>query len=374
MEYRSRSRANIRWWLIAGAGLVVVLTIAVVIVAASDGERGGERPTAWEQLLARHGEDGPSTQLALDAFASLVGPVPGGRPVAADAMGTSSATPAVRWMLSAWDELDDAQRAAFRRAVYSQDAPAGTTTGVVASLSLPGQPSDQDPDLEAGLLSEVESVAADFAARTGAKMPRVRVVVSLVPDEDGAYASAANRTSAAPASPVGDDRSSTCVITFYPPAMQAREGSPREREDFVDVVAHELYHCHQYLVEDEAGIDRDLPDWLVEGAAEWAGGWYADQVRPGYVSGWGWWESYFDWPTDEPRRSLYRLGYDAVGLFAHLDVAMEHGGELWSTIDAMLVACPTMTRLTSPSRPARRPSCGGGRWAASRILTWDRSG
>ena len=340
MEYRSRSRAAVvPWWLIAGVTLVVVLAIAVVVVvAASDGEGGGERPAAWEQLLARHGEDGLSTQLALDAFATMVAPVPGGHPVAADALGTTSATPAVRWMLSQWDELDEAQRAAFRRAVYSEDAPVGTTTRVATSLSLPAQPSDQDPDLEAELQPEVEAIAEDFAARTGAKMPRVRVVVSLVSDEDGTYASAADRTSAAPGSPRGDGRSSTCVITFYPPAVEAREGSPREREEFVDVVAHELYHCHQYLVADEAGIDRDLPDWLVEGAAEWAGGWYADHVRPGYVSGWGWWESYFDWAAEEPRRSLYRLGYDAVGLFAHLDDAMGHGGDIWSTIDAMLVA------------------------------------
>jgi hypothetical protein len=336
-------------WIVAGLAVVLVLLAggaAAAVLLAGDRPTRWDRPTAWHQLVARHDDDGPSVQLALDAFATLVGPVPGGHRASADTLGTASATPAVRWMLARWDELDAAQRDTFEQAVYGEEA--GQATGVSAgpgdgSVSLAALPSDRDPELEAEIRPEVEAIAEDFASRAGIAMPRVRVVVSTTPDEEhDTYADTEYRTSAAPESPRGERRSARCVITFYPPATEERAGSPQDQETFLVTVAHELYHCHQYLVQDEAGVDPvlDLPDWLVEGSAEWAGSWYATQVISGFVSGEGWWHDYFAWPAADPRSSLYRLSYDALGFFAHLENVLHGsvGDDVWSTVDAMLLA------------------------------------
>lgn len=356
MEYRSRSRfwrvRARRTWLAASGVAVVLVAIVAVAVVGSGGGTDRDQPTAWQALLARHTEEGLSRQLALDAFATLIGPVPGGNRASAGSVGTRSATPAVRWMLAVWDELEPAQRDAFQQAVYGQEpgSATGATGGAgaagrgVAALPILGQPADRDPALERELGPEVEAVAEDFTARAGIAMPRTRVVVSTVthPDDDDTddetHATADYRTSAAPGSPRGEDRSSTCVITFYPPATDARDGSPQDQQGFVLTVAHELYHCHQFLVQEDAYAD--LADWVVEGSAEWAGHWYAAQVLAGYLSTEGTWQDYFAWPVADPPKSLYRLSYDAIGLFAHLDHTMlgSVGEDTWSTIDAMLLA------------------------------------
>lgn len=328
----------------------VASTIGVVVLAGRDGPRN---ETAWERLLDRQLAEGVTVQLALDAFATMVAPVPGGRPVAADELGTRSVTPAVWWMVAVWDELGDQQRQAYREAVHggrpaqAAGAAASRTPLTMGALvralpaAQPGAPAPGGEDV-AELQAVVDEIAAGFTARTGGEVrplpPQVVISPVPMPHTPRALASVDYRVSAAPAE-VGDSRWSTCVITLYPGTV--------DQEDLFLTLAHEVYHCHQYAVlADAIGPDTDrvpelmmrVKSWIREGSAEWAGYWYAGEVgAPPPPARHSHWPGYFEWPAERPGRSLFKLSYPAVGFFAVLHDAYGGGRAPWVTIDAMLL-------------------------------------
>lgn len=75
-------------------------------------------------------------------------------------------------------------------------------------------------------------------------------------------------------------------------------------------LAHELTHCYQMALASNLSHFRDIPVWIREGSAEFAG---EDVVRAGSPALPPYWNEYFG--DDMP---LFSRSYDAMGLFFHI--------------------------------------------------------
>ena len=81
--------------------------------------------------------------LALDAFATLIAPIPGGTPESGEILPDQSGTLAVRWILGAWPKLTDKQRAVVEKAILGDSI---TRAGPPPTLSSSPAPSATPPD------------------------------------------------------------------------------------------------------------------------------------------------------------------------------------------------------------------------------------
>ena len=90
-------------------------------------------------------------------------------------------------------------------------------------------------------------------------------------------------------------------------------------------MAHQIFHCFQFEYLDEHGGYRHVPDWIMEGQAEWAG----EAAGVSSNVGANWWAAYLT----SPGTPLWQRTYDAVGFYEHL---AETGTNPWSIFDAML--------------------------------------
>ncbi|WP_129668257.1 hypothetical protein [Phytoactinopolyspora endophytica] len=316
-----------------------------------------DEPTAWDALHERRLDEGVTTQLALDAFATLIAPIPGGTAAETGDIGTVSGTPAVVWMLGQWDELTEAQQDAFHLEVYGQERGAGTRRPLGGAAPVRAAPvgdlddTDRDVDLEDELRPIVEAIENDFAERSGILMPdELTVRVSAVAKSENPRAAAA--AAAAPGAPGDPERASACVVTFYPLGTDLRlSGDEHEFRQFISIVAHELYHCHQFgVAERRAGGDvigarhlrAGVPSWISEGTAQWAGNWYAQQRFEDLLTEDTWWVTYLDWSEKDSAaapttRSLYELSYDAVGFYSHIAERAD-ASRIWGVLDDAYLA------------------------------------
>ena len=113
------------------------------------------------------------------------------------------------------------------------------------------------------------------------------------------------------------------------------EDGPREFDQYTDkeiqhLLAHELMHCFQHELLPVSV--NDIPIWMLEGPASWAG--------QAFVGG----TDFFDesksghWPNyEQPEYDLFNSnGYDAIGFFSHVDNAVS--GDLWNRLETIFNA------------------------------------
>lgn len=298
---------------------VVFLLIIVVMLCAGCGQQGGgstagsvsespsvqvsESPSAGRIFADDVGPNGEvSQQVALDAFATFVGPIPGGDPVQPGTAEPTSGTTAIRWLGRWWPQLTAEQREAAN-----------------AALSAPTQLT-QDKHRE-DLQSFVDQVAQDLRERYRNEFFLLPTTVHVpIGPTEGKWAAVF------PGGPNGEPllegRADTCILSFTGDAVrlfQTMRDSGAEESSrntalvmLQSITAHELMHCHQLRTAGTAERWFGLPDWVAEGSAEWLGYLYAapDRKIPDEVD---WWDIFFLLPAN----NLFSRENDAVGFWAH---------------------------------------------------------
>ncbi|MCX4633387.1 hypothetical protein [Streptomyces sp. NBC_01443] len=336
--------------LVTIAVLLVLAAVVVTVVrgfSADDGEpTAGQKPTAWEVLVQRRYIDGPSRQLALDAFASIFGPIPGGRAVDADEIGTRSGTPVMRWIGPYWEQLSPEQQSVVRSYVVGTPESSAGPAGQSGPHVLRAPPDPLTPRIR----RLVDRVAREFQERYPAvefvepgKRLEVRAWNTLHPKGHVVtgplvYKGNSRRPEIASTS---DRTYAGCLITFHRPFLEAYRASPSPDTDtaLVALVAHELFHCHQLRLLGIPGY-WGIRDWISEGSAQWAGMKYAFEGVPN-VRDTTFWPSYFAPYTFDPpsrRQSLFARAEANVGFFAQLDTSLGSPDGPWRTIDLMLAS------------------------------------
>jgi hypothetical protein len=294
----------------SAALIVLALLLATFAIAVYRGLSTRSASTAWERIAARIEPGGRvPRQLALDAFATLVGPIPGGEVVPGE-LGVRSGSAPVRWLMRYWDDLSDSQQAAIRAALDSQ--PATPSQPLQAFAATPRTPRD-------GLQEFTDGVAAEFKTQVPAFSPaRPFVVVGDPPYERETLAitSAARGGERVTSGPVD-----SCRIMYLPAAVQLFETSryagtsadgDRALAVLRAVVAHELMHCHQINAAQSAERYRSQPPWILEGSAAWGGFLHAYPSTPAHGS-MNFWGQFFA----DSSKDLFDRAYDGIGFWAY---------------------------------------------------------
>ncbi|MCX4632789.1 hypothetical protein [Streptomyces sp. NBC_01443] len=330
----------------AGALLVIAVIVITMITLLPGGGReptGGQKPTAWEVLVQRRYVDGPSRQLALDAFASIFGPIPGGRAVDADEIGTRTGTAVMRWVGPYWEELSPEQQNVVRSYVVGTPESSAGPAGPAGPHVLREPPDPATPGIRRLVDRVLRGFREDYpAVEIVEQGKRLEVRVSNTRQAKG------YDVVTAPFVYSGGDlkipnRSATeydgCLITFYRPFLERYSATPSPVPDTsrVALVAHELFHCHQLRLLGIPGY-WEMKDWIFQGSAQWAGMKYAFK---NVTNLWDttFWPKYFaPYTFNPPRRkqSLFARAEANVGFFAQLDTSLGSPDEPWTAIDKML--------------------------------------
>ncbi|MDI2127727.1 VWD domain-containing protein [Yinghuangia seranimata] len=262
---------------------VCVLASAVALIGSLAGcgthRQHTPQPSAWRKVMAMTGPDGEvSKEMALAAFATVYGPLPGVPPVSGERRELTSGSTALRWIAAKWQEITPEQRAAVSDAIGRDELPDDTDTGGTKGTARPlGTPGDFPNDAScpkanpgsAALRKELVGFWATLAPTLGLK---------TVAPNFGACVSAKQKTlSPKPGSGAGPvvvqadawawvaGGVPQCQITFYPAFFTS--GNERFATMF-----HELTHCAQGLVVTPRKAYENIPAWVLEGLARWVEG------------------------------------------------------------------------------------------------------
>ncbi len=312
-------RIDRRWALLA------VLLIAVELFAwvgaawltpgSSPPQSGASYPShsAYAKLFAQVGPDGSvSKETALEAFALAIAPLPGVTPPTGDPPSLyerMDGTFAVDWLQPYMDQLTPDQKAAVDAAL-APDPSAPVVTPATSSWGIPVALADSP---ETYFEDFVKAAQPTEAAKLGRSLNLSWTVTlnQMQTDSSLAYTN----------------------VVFFPlygstgcdihvnPSLQ----NSGDEAGIQATMAHELFHCFQDDWFDQHGGHKNLPDWIIEGQAEWAG---ESAAGPSDV-GRDWWGTYLT-TMDTP---LWQRTYDAVGFYQHLS---EEGIDPWQHFDAML--------------------------------------
>lgn len=114
--------------------------------------------------------------------------------------------------------------------------------------------------------------------------------------------------------------SEPCEIVLYPIAYQGQEMSGAVSDTLHSILSHEIIHCYQHVVFSNDANEASVPDFIIEGTAQYLGNLYADYPIPATADVWrkGW---LHDTDIDLVQRS-----YDAVGWYS---LVADVNGDLW---------------------------------------------
>ena len=273
-----------------------------------------ERPkTAYGQLFARLSADGVADkQLALDAFATVIAPLPGINPPAGDPPlphERVSGTFAIRWIMRHYDELTAEQKAAVDAALEPSGESIEVPTGEARSWPLAAVGLIAQPSAE---LQRYRNFLKEAELAIGAKLRR-----TLPP---GAWVAWIN--------PLGGEQGVFAATNPIPGGCSFKINSAlRELTNETDVrvtLAHEMFHCFQIgLV--GASYFAAGTSWIIEGQAEWVG----EAIAGPGTAGLPFWEDYLR----TPHFPLFGRAHSATGFYWHL---AESSIDPWTRLDAML--------------------------------------
>jgi hypothetical protein len=277
--------------------------------------------TPWERNLGGIRADGTfSKALALRAFSMAYSPLPGVKLPRGAAGGTFEGTMAALMVRRFRGQLTNAQQTAIDRATAPHRltdgrarirVPAVTFTTDRAALAMAqkylGYYAARMPGVSAAMPLVVGDVSQEITVKGGGKALAVTHAVNpqyvTVPQLD-----------------LG--RGDHCQIQITPTGVGTR-GTP----DFETTIAHETFHCVQFQL---ANLDN-LPEWIVEGGAEWA----AQVAHPTSLDDSGLF--YVAYLLD-PRTSVLARNYDAIGFWAHADELAGGAGALFARMPDILRA------------------------------------
>lgn len=314
-------------------GLVALLVLSMVAVACGgDGDTDATPPdtstpavneaapaevaetSAFDEAFSeRVGDDGSiPTDLALDMFAAVYGPVPGADetfPVD----GLRSGSLPVRILSERVDELTPEQRDAIESALETSTegtlVEPGTAdedaAGVIRPVGLRATPAGEH-------VSDIATLAMLFLNERLGRPAGLPVRIHVVPDSE--LGTVDGNASLAGSGRPGSPDEIHCRIRI---ADSHAAGNERSLES---TVAHEMFHCYQMLHERREGV----PAWIAEGQAEWVGETFAGG-SPSSARNWNAWLS-------RPDISLFRRTYPALGFYAALEA---DGIDPWPLLDAM---------------------------------------
>jgi hypothetical protein len=267
-------------------------------------------------VLDEIGPDGEvSKDTALRLFALAFGSMPGVSVPAGEVGDITSGTVAVRSLVSRWEEITDAQRAAAIRLLPELGGPdAAPSTGSsflhLATAASPIHPASYYLEIAkskavliSGALPGNVRLGLDLSAAEGAVQESTSAAETLVLNAAGGRSGTASK----------------CVIVI------GRAGAKLSPDLIENFMAHEVWHCFQGQI---LGVDAywTRPSWIMEGGAEWVG----DTISPANQPD-GWWDDY----VPDPGAGLFSRTYDAIGFFAHIDDAKL---DTWSRMIEMLNA------------------------------------
>lgn len=329
--------------IVATLGLIVGLASAGCSsssspAASSSASGGSGAETSWQRVLDQIQPDGSvSVQTALAAFATAIGPVPGGQVPSGPADQIFSGTLAVNWVLSKWSQLSAAQRQAVRADLGLPAAPTASAQAdkltvqnaaavrvAANATTAPSAGSNPKPNLPCATADSAG--AAPYRAMLGGiendisthlgRILTLDVYVELdtrqgvVPDADmySYPCNGANQTA---------DKITGCVIHIEPGALVPGYWTMDERRS---ALLHEVMHCFLY---NELGAGYyDMEPWYVEGVPTWA----MSVLTAGNPTLSNAWIKY----VDTPSVSLFARSYVAVGFYTQL---ADSGTDVWHVID-----------------------------------------
>ena len=256
--------------------------------------------TAWDQLIDQIGPEGEiSLDLALQAFALAIGPLPGVDTPEGDPGTIISETGPLRWVLRHWDSLTAEQQSAVEAYLPSPDIP-------TAGLGVPSKLlALAVPDLSTGYLAG--AVRAAFQVDTCLREPELD---KLLADVQSAIETGFGRELTASVQACRFPDSGIAYAIPYNIEGEVTSGAmfhceimlPHHAGDVLTFdMAYGFFNCFQA---DLMTIDRwlEMPPWLVAGSAYWAAIKIAD---PDFTSG-----TSFQWLT-HPDRRLFSRSTDA---------------------------------------------------------------
>ena len=300
---------------------------------------GPSEPTAndaWGQVTAGIARDGTiPLEVALQAFALAIGPLPGVEVPSGDQPPLSSGSEPTRWLIGHWDELTPDQQAA-----------------AAAHLGLPTPEDVARQQDVASLVAVAPPPPACAAEATGPKVEELRAALDAVQPKiaeklkrelgipvvfelgnvEGRSGIAANTVPLDANCQPAQARPAYCQI-------QVTDRGQGLAVAMTHLVAHEVFHCFQYDFATSAKAAGKVPAWLAEGSAAWVG----EDLSFGSTLGEEYWETWLK----EPLKPLFEQTYGGIGFFMHLQesgidpwpllVKMHLKGES-SSIDAYTVA------------------------------------
>jgi hypothetical protein len=280
----------------------------------------------WAQVLTGIERDGTvPLETALEAFALLIGPLPGVETPPGEVPLVEDGTPAVTMLLSHWDELTPAQQRVVDDYLTPPPSTAGITTGpLTAALGggpttaagsgpcLGGRDSPRQADFDAAISQAISTVGSMLGRQL--KIP-ISVVFHGVSDqvsgEEGVHVMAvANAMDAACKVIKGKVRPASCQLQF------TNRGEGLEGFELLHLAHHEVFHCFQFEFATTVADHYRVHQWLAEGSAAWVG----ETIAGNSSLGGKYWVPWLKYPG----QPLFRRTYDAIGFFMHLqDVGVD---------------------------------------------------
>ncbi len=278
---------------------------ASVLAARLSGRLGR---TAWQRVMDAIRNDGSVTpRLATKAFAIAYGSIPGARRPRSRLGTPSDGTLAVQLVARVWGRLTAAQRRAIERAVQAPHS----TRARASQGDL-----TEDPALQAA----ADAHAAFFTQRMGVPAPDIEVFTTT--EELKTPGGTKINGDALPLDANGGwgGPMVSCRVRITPLGQQ------QSANGLDTTLAHEVFHCFQYTLEDFTG----LAPWILEGTPTWASYIAANTERQRGVG------QYMPY-VNSPETHLFSRAYDAVGFWGWAEQA---GGadQLWARMPAILSA------------------------------------
>jgi hypothetical protein len=273
-----------------------------------------------------------SLATALQAYALVFGPLPGVQSPANPGGLIPSGTLALRMILQHYRDLTPAQQqAVLQRLGYDapKSAQAAPSRARVAALA---QPQSLAAAVAPGAPTPVPTDGpgtGDYRAFINEFIPKLNSFLSFTFTEPIVLAFDPKTKAAAYAEPHDANNGSS-----GPPVLCRIFLNPVLNTYAVDdqrfVMGHELMHCYEAAIQGSLAVWGPSPDWLIEGAAEWAGALVSGATgnTMSLQSSWDVWLSVAAVP-------LFQRAYSAIGFYALLDHA---GISPWSVLPAMLTS------------------------------------
>jgi hypothetical protein len=259
---------------------------------------------------------GPSGHVGLaaaeQAFIALWGPLPSVKeiPGAVDLNGLRDATGPADWIDSHLAQLSPQQRSVVERATGAASASRATRS---------------DAAVDAALEGLVSTEVTKIDAKVGYTLPFTPTVTSVAhlttPGKKSEMAWGLTTPQ------IVGERITGCRIEITAEILG-------KETDLINTTAHEVVHCFELALAQTISHFNQLPQFVVEGYAEWAGDAYSEENTGShgddgeYATQW----------VDNPFKDLFQRTYDAFGLYTDIGSNAGNPQMPWALLQPIISA------------------------------------